>query len=755
LEYQNKCLATKIENLNEKLNEKTNYANLLEKRIEAIAKAFIEINSGMFNLSEEIRKMMLSINDEAEANFILSNNPSNVSGLIKIIAAIIKDTNESREKPLNSQIVDEQVMTLINEVSDNVINIVKYIISSISYQNELKNLIETKLDSSKDKISEKITNENKKLKAKNEELVLDFQANEEKCKQYQRELQALRLQQIMGEDQIKEQNEKIKLLNDKVFSLTRKVNTNPALPYIYFEKSIFNKVIDTHQCICHICGNEINTLSKPQVDPENVIMSNEPVVNNEDLSAPNEEMLALNNENERLKSRIAELIEYNEKMKLDCVLTENKILSSKAFKSLYSQAEALLKQLEDVKEANYELQKQKYEFVKEKENELKQEEKKFLDSKNELEQKNIDLYNQNISNNLMIDNLNIKIQHNENLVKSKNSLEIELVFENFNQEKQKWTKQLELIKQQKKEYQKKFVGEFEKNSSNEKYILKLKSEIEKLTQNLLKYENPEKEEKYEKNDMEERKRMKRDLKKQEERIISNEKEIKELKSELNFERENGEKLISELEVNEKGLDDLNKKIKNLIHQLQETNEKIAKMTNEKIKDMYTIKLLNEQKEILEKRIKEQETIIVNYQEYTKKQEINQNSNKEILLKLEQEFRMKEEELNSIRSDIKQSSKVLEQNKIAYEETLKALNESQKSLAKSLANYEQMKVRYEELCKIKNIQGYLNEQSYDEIKQENEVLKLENDKYRVSLIKIIKTIYYILNLFRIKSNVKYA
>ena len=126
MEYQNKCLATKIENLNEKLNEKTNYANLLEKRIEAIAKAFIEINSGMFNLSEEIRKMMLRINDEAEENFILSNNPSNVSALIKIIAAIIKDTNESREKSLNSQIVDEQVMTLINEVSNNVINIVKY-----------------------------------------------------------------------------------------------------------------------------------------------------------------------------------------------------------------------------------------------------------------------------------------------------------------------------------------------------------------------------------------------------------------------------------------------------------------------------------------------------------------------------------------------------------------------------------------------------------------------------------------------------
>jgi len=736
LEYQNKCLATKIENLNEKLNEKTNYANLLEKRIETIAKAFIDLNCGMFNLSEEIQKMIVNINDEAEANFILRNNTTNVSAIIEIIAAIIKDNNESREKAENSQIVDEKVMSLINEVSTNVINIIKYIINTISYQNELKNLIENKLDSSGDKIFEGITRENRKLKAKNEELLLIFQANEEKNKQYQRELTVIRTQQMIGESQIKEQTEKIKLLNDKVFSLTRKVNTNPALPYIYFENSIFNKIIDTHQCICHICGNEITT-SKPLEDSDNVIMSNEPVVKNEEVTAPNKEILALNNENDRLISRIAELIENNEKMKLDCVITENKILSSKPFKSLYSHAEALIKQLEEVKLANYELQKQKYELVKEKENELKQEEKKFLDKKNELEKKNLDLYETNLSNILTIDSLNLKIQQLENIENSKNSTDIESVFKIFSDEKEKWTKELEMIKQQKKEYQKKFQVECDKNSSNEKYIIKLRIEIEKLTQSLSKYENPEKEEKFEKNDIEERKRMKRDLKKLEERIVLNDKEIKELKSELNFERENGEKLISELEVNEKGLDDINRKLKNLIQQLQESNEKIAKMTSDKMKDMKTIKILNDEKEVLEKRNKEQEMIIENYSEYTKKHESIQNSNKELQLKLEQELRLKDEEINSIRGEIKQSSKIIEQNRIAYEETLRALNETQKSLAKSSANYEHMKVRYEELCKIKNIQGYLNEKSYDQIIQENEVLTLENDKYRVRHIKLLK------------------
>ena len=736
MEYQNKCLATKIENLNEKLNEKTNYANLLEKRIETIAKAFIDLNCGMFNLSEEIQKMIVNINDEAEANFILRNNTTNVSAIIEIIAAIIKDNNESREKAENSQIVDEKVMSLINEVSTNVINIIKYIINTISYQNELKNLIENKLDSSGDKIFEGITRENRKLKAKNEELLLIFQANEEKNKQYQRELTVIRTQQMIGESQIKEQTEKIKLLNDKVFSLTRKVNTNPALPYIYFENSIFNKIIDTHQCICHICGNEITT-SKPLEDSDNVIMSNEPVVKNEEVTAPNKEILALNNENDRLISRIAELIENNEKMKLDCVITENKILSSKPFKSLYSHAEALIKQLEEVKLANYELQKQKYELVKEKENELKQEEKKFLDKKNELEKKNLDLYETNLSNILTIDSLNLKIQQLENIENSKNSTDIESVFKIFSDEKEKWTKELEMIKQQKKEYQKKFQAECDKNSSNEKYIIKLRIEIEKLTQSLSKYENPEKEEKFEKNDIEERKRMKRDLKKLEERIVLNDKEIKELKSELNFERENGEKLISELEVNEKGLDDINRKLKNLIQQLQESNEKIAKMTSDKMKDMKTIKILNDEKEVLEKRNKEQEMIIENYSEYTKKHESIQNSNKELQLKLEQELRLKDEEINSIRGEIKQSSKIIEQNRIAYEETLRALNETQKSLAKSSANYEHMKVRYEELCKIKNIQGYLNEKSYDQIIQENEVLTLENDKYRVRHIKLLK------------------
>lgn len=660
-----------------------------------------------------------------------------LSAPIEILSRIIKDINHCSWEN-EGDAVNDVMKSLIDSTKNNIFDMINNIIIAVSHQNELKNEIDNKIEAFENKIIQGLSRENKQLKTKNEELLNMIQNTSDTYKQCHKDLALLKTEQLLTLNQLKEQNEKITQLNSKIFSLTRKVNTNPALPYINFEKAMFNKLIDSHTCICHICGNEINTSGNSTIQPScnniSCIAENKEVkVNMNDNNTINtniEDLLLLSNENENLKTRIAELIEANEKMKIDSAVTENKILSSKAFKSLYSQAEVLFKEIDQLKETNHELQREKYDMAKDKEIEMKNEEKKFNEKRLELEKQILDFKKRNESNMQTINNLNVKIETLENLLKAKSSQEIESLFRNFDLEKEKWTNRLELIKEQKKEYSKKYEDEYSKNLSNERLIIKLNSEIEKLRQNLSKYENIEKEEKYEKFDIKERDKMKRDLRRQEDKINLYERNLKDLKTEIQMERDNGEKLISELEVNEKGLDELNKKLKTLMNQMLESNEKMAKMTNEKIKDMHTIKLLNEEKENLDNLIKEKEAIIQNYLEYTKKIEANQNTNKDLITKLEQELKLKEEEFESVKNETKQISKNSEQNRIAYEETLKALNDSQQISSRASANFEQMKAKYEELCKLKKLDSSLIGKSFEGIAKENEVLTLENKKYKV-------------------------
>lgn len=230
--------------------------------------------------------------------------------------------------------------------------------------------------------------------------------------------------------------------------------------------------------------------------------------------------------------------------------------------------------------------------------------------------------------------------------------------------------------------------------------------------------------------MKEREDMKRSMKKQSNQIMELDKKVTILQNELDRERMNSESLINELELNEKGLGELNQKLKTYLNQVNEMNEKTAKMTNEKTKDMQTIKLLNDLKNSMETRLSQLESEVEIRTELIKKYETDNIILKDLKQKQEMQVRLKEDESDILKKDVLKYAKQSDENKIAHESTLKALNVTENNSKKHLTHYEQLKIKYESLCKIKNIDNKVGVMSYEELVKETNVLQMEVNNFRV-------------------------
>ena len=66
---------------------------------------------------------------------------------------------------------------------------------------------------------------------------------------------------------------------------------------------------------------------------------------------------------------------------------------------------------------------------------------------------------------------------------------------------------------------------------------------------------------------------------------------------------------------------------------QEEKEKNARLTNDKVKDNYTKKLFSEEKEILDKRISEQDILIDKLKELVEKMEIEKDISEQLIVNL--------------------------------------------------------------------------------------------------------------------------
>jgi chromosome segregation ATPase len=229
--------------------------------------------------------------------------------------------------------------------------------------------------------------------------------------------------------------------------------------------------------------------------------------------------------------------------------------------------------------------------------------------------------------------------------------------------------------------------------------------------------------------MREREEMKRQIKSYKDKYTNCEKNYRSLKSDLKMEKENSEKLFMEIVLNEKGTDQMNKTIKELTNSIQENNEKIAFLLNEKLKNTDTIRNLNDYIEKLEGEIKDISEIdkeMLNMEESFLKE---LNTKQEIIKKNEMLVIFKNSNIDALYDQINQinnenlslnnsNSELLKTVDTLKTKNVKKITELQLKLEKSVPNQRR------EFNKSNMV--FSDKQAEDEF----EFLKLENDTYKV-------------------------
>ena len=491
------------------------------------------------------------------------------------------------------------------------------------------------------------------------------------------------------------------------------------------------------------CVNN-NTSTTPNQDNANVsstqnaslnTLNNDNTINADIKMKDDESYELLVKQNEGLKNRIKELHDTLENTSSQTEITEEMLLNSKVFQSLISQAETILSKMETLRQLNIDLKKKNISLTQSKDTEIILLNQKFKDK--------IDAFNKTVlestriieNNKQTINTLMNKIESLENMIKAKDSIDIHSMYDLFTRERLQLMKQMESIKLLKKEYLNKYDDECEKNKSNELTIFKLNNEIDELKKILQNANiNPtiatdERKKMYDyNNDV---------IKRKKEKINLLKKENSSLKIELDKERGHNEKIIEMSVTSEKGITDLNNIIKSLKLELQETKEIQAKMTNEKVKDTQTILLLKEGKDNSDKTIIVLQEQVDNYHSYTQKMDNELNGQKKLNSLLKETIKLNENDLDKLKKQNIENLKLIEKERIHNVELQKQINDSKDNLSKQLTDYDVLKIKYDELCKVKKYDPSMA--GYDSLVKTNEILTMENDKFRrMVLCKICKT-----------------
>ena len=497
--------------------------------------------------------------------------------------------------------------------------------------------------------------------------------------------------------------------------------------------------ISSNTNVTCVNNNTSTTPNQDNVNPSSTQNASSNILNdniNVDIKMKDDESYELLvKQNEGLKSRIKELHDTLESTSSQTEITEEMLLNSKVFQSLISQAETILSKMETLRQLNIDLKKKNINLTQSKDTEIILLNQKFKDK--------IDAFNKTVlestriieNNKQTINTLMNKIESLENMIKAKDSIDIHSMYDLFTRERLQLMKQMESIKLLKKEYLNKYDDECEKNKSNELTIFKLNNEIDELKKILQNANiNPtiaidERKKMYDyNNDV---------IKRKKEKINLLKKENSSLKIELDKERGHNEKIIEMSVTSEKGITDLNNIIKSLKLELQETKEIQAKMTNEKVKDNQTILLLKEGKDNSEKTIIVLQEQVDNYHSYTQKMDNELNGQKKLNSLLKETIKLNENDLDKLKKQNIENLKLIEKERIHNVELQKQINDSKDNLSKQLTDYDVLKIKYDELCKVKKYDPSMA--GYDSLVKTNEILTMENDKFRrMVLCKICKT-----------------
>ena len=763
LEYQNKSLCTLVIDLREELKSKEESYNNLSSKFDSTINFLNMFTSKINTLNEDITKALSKnkINFETKEDEKLNEKKKIFSSISEFLNDLISKEKEKKErkqkekeeekntnnKHHNKIIIDNtddvEMKESQNAETENdiqketekeyepMLNLSNNLNILISKLLPILKLNEEQYEKIFQNIDEEIVKKNKDL----EEMIDELNKS---MTQYKTDLEKYKSENEIKISKLSELEEKVETLSQEKFKLKRKLNTYPPMPLLVVEGYAREKPVEKHECLCLICNKTMKEISNSnennEISGDNKINKEEEEKKETDMKIEEDknskEVEELSKENEALKKRIRELHENLEDMQGKTEITEENILNSKHFQSLIAQAESILTKLEKMKEINSNLQKENNSLNQKKEMEIFQISNNYSEQLKKAGDKLLEAEKNIEKNKTTIQLLMNKIESNENLLKEKDTFNTNIFYDSFKKEQENLMQKIELLESQKKNYMNKYEEECVKNQTNQINNSLLRNEINNLKIILNSNKN------------EDKKLLQYDLKKEsmrseQEKIDIYKKEIERLKSELNRERKNYQNLEELNDMSQKNINELNNTIKNLKNKIDEINQNFSKVSNERTESKQRISILTEMKDVLEKKIEGCKEQLDNYDIYTKKMESELEMQKKLNNSLEESKKLNEKDIEILKSKNIENLKNIDKEKLMKEDLQNKLNELKNNKKKISVDYDVLKAKYDDLCKLKQLDP--NSINIDNINKENEVLKLENQKFREMVhCKVCKT-----------------
>ena len=756
LEYQNKSLCTLITDLKEKLKSKEESYNILSSQFNSTIEFLNIFTSTINSLNDEISKALnknkisfdtLNKDDVDKKKKIFSSVSQYLNDLLEKSKEKKEEKNSNNNKSThdsnNNKIIidntDDEEMKDANEKNKDknknkeyepLVNLSRNLTFLIDNLIPILKLNETQYENLFSNVDEEIAKRNKELEEISDELNKNLSNVKLNLDKYKSE-------NVLQLTKISNLEEKVETLTQEKFKLNRKLNTFPPMPLLVVEGYANGKPVGQHDCICVICSkvmkenqnsNNNNEIEK-QSNKEEEKKDNEMNIEKENVKTK-EEMEEIIKENEALKKKIQELHENLEDISGKTEITEENILNSKHFQSLISQAENILLKLEKMKEINNNLQRENNSLNQKKENEILQLSNSFNEQLEKSSQKLLEMSKTIEKNKTTIQLLMNKIESNENLLKEKEVFNINIFYDSFKKERENLIQKIDILETQKKDYMNKYEDECLKSKTSQIQISLLKNDINNLK--IIMNSNKNEDKKLLQYDLN-----KEAIKSEQDKVEIYKKEIDRLKSELIKERKNYQNLGELNDMSQKNISELNETIKNLKNKIDELNQNFSRVLNEKTESKQTISFLTDMKEVLEKKNEVYKEQLENYSIYTKKMEDELEMLKKLNNSLEEAKKLNEKDIDILKAKNIENLKNIDKEKMIKDDLQNKNNELKNYKKKMTIDYDVLKTKYDELCKSKQYDP--NSLDVDNINKENEVLKLENQKYREMVhCKVCKT-----------------
>lgn len=729
LQYQNRCLISRVRDLKEDLVASKLKIDALTNQSIYLSKVFMEVNCRLLNMSESLGIIMCHLSIESTP----AESPDKIGDLgIKLLKNVMGDFGDKEQ-------LAQEHSSMLENMRLNIENIAGKLISGLALVNipKVNYDLEQKLHCMQSELSLKIS-EFGKIKAENTQW-----SNIVKMK----------------DDEI----EKLKIVNS---SLNRSIVTSPLIPYIKYSQEFFKAERTEHTCSCGVCGKDIpeeathtdvlNNESKQQsacsapmnvysmingVNGENqqnnmvvypssngfstnfqpnvIILQNQTSSNM--VYQDKAEELKLKEENEILTEKIKDLIQDNEDMKHQFALNEAKLIESQVFSSLVDQAESNITCYDQLKDYYMRLNSKYLELIKEIDFEKKKSEDREVKYYEDFKKKFYDLREEN--NRLEKKNKSL-LQKLEDMENFKSSMaDFNSTFEFFDREKKRLTNELSELKTLLLSTREKYSQEVSKNLKESEEFIKVTGELESLKEKAAESNHETVNKNYKEEDVW------KQLRHMKEKSIILEKKMNKYKEDYNGEREANDLLIREAEANEQGLNEMNSTLSMLQRNFEDEKGKVSKLIQEKINDHKKIELLNSEREKNKKLLHEKNSLNEAHKEIEKKLGEETRILQDSLKICQEELKTKEQEIYALSCQISQLTKRINEQESVISQEAKALNSYKQENGNLKSAYEIVKSINEGKRKQKEDKS-LNNEEYKAVLEENAKLKVRLTNIKV-------------------------